>query len=209
MLAVHTQYGMDYMEFSSQNDRYRHGECIWFTGLSASGKSSTADVLARWIVEQGRRVTVLDGDVVRTHLCKGLGFSKEDRDENIRRIGFVASEIVRHGGLVVCAAISPYRAIRDEVRSRMQEGRFIEVYVATPLEVCEQRDPKGLYVKARQGILKGFTGIDDPYEAPLQAEITLDTVANSEEENSRLIIDHLMQLGLMDGQSLAPSSKVF
>lgn len=209
MLAVHTQYGMDYMEFSSQNDRYRHGVCIWFTGLSASGKSSTADVLARWIVEQGRRVTVLDGDVVRTHLCKGLGFSKEDRDENIRRIGFVASEIVRHGGLVVCAAISPYRAIRDEVRSRMQEGRFIEVYVATPLEVCEQRDPKGLYVKARQGILKGFTGIDDPYEAPLQAEITLDTVANSEEENSRLIIDHLMQLGLMDGQSLAPSSKVF
>ena len=136
--------------------------------MSASGKSSTAEVLTRLIVEQGRRVTVLDGDVVRTHLCKGLGFSKEDRDENIRRIGFVASEIVRHGGLVVCAAISPYRAIRDEVRGMMEEGRFIEVYVATPIEVCEQRDPKGLYVKARQGILKGFTGIDDPYEPPLK-----------------------------------------
>jgi sulfate adenylyltransferase len=194
-----TQNGMDDM---SQNDRYRQGACIWFTGLSASGKSSTADVLTQRIVEQGLRVTVLDGDVVRTHLCKGLGFSKEDRDENIRRIGFVASEIVRHGGIVVCAAISPYRAIRDEVRRRMEDGRFVEVYVATPLEVCEQRDPKGLYVKARQGILKGFTGIDDPYEPPLNAEIVLDTVKNSEEENAGLIIDHLIQQGLLDGETL-------
>jgi sulfate adenylyltransferase len=192
----------------SQNDRYLHGGCIWFTGLSASGKSSTADVLARLIVERDLRVTVLDGDVVRTHLCKGLGFSKEDRDENIRRIGFVASEIVRHGGLVVCAAISPYRAIRDEVRGRMEEGRFVEVYVATSLEVCEQRDPKGLYAKARQGILKGFTGIDDPYEAPLQAEITLDTVANSEEENALLIMEHLIRKGLLDGESLTTFSKL-
>lgn len=145
-------------------------------------------------------MTMLDGDVVRTHLCKGLGFSKEDRDENIRRIGFVASEIVRHGGAVVCAAISPYRAIRDEVRSRMEEGRFIEVYVATPLEVCEQRDPKGLYAKARQGLLKGFTGIDDPYEAPHQPEIALDTVAHSEEENAWLIIEYLIQRGLLDSE---------
>jgi sulfate adenylyltransferase len=190
-----------------QDDRYRQGVCIWFTGLSASGKSSTADVLARLIVEHGRRVTVLDGDVVRTHLCKGLGFSKEDRDENIRRIGFVASEIVRHGGLVVCAAISPYRAIRNEVRGRMEEGRFIEVYMATPLEVCEQRDPKGLYVKARQGILKGFTGIDDPYEPPLHAEITLDTIVNSEEENARLIIGLLVKQRLLDGEMKTPLLK--
>jgi len=106
---------------------------------------------------------------------------------------------VRHGGFVVCAAISPYSAIRDEVRHMMEEGRFIEVYVDTPIEICEQRDPKGLYAKARQGVLKGFTGIDDPYEPPFQAEITLDTVANSEEENARLILDYLIQRGLMDG----------
>jgi sulfate adenylyltransferase len=112
--------------------------------LSASGKSSTALALECVIVNSGRRVTVLDGDVVRTHLSKGLGFSKEDRDINIRRIGFVASEIVRHGGVVVCAAISPYRAVRDEVRVMMEDGRFIEVYVDTPIEVCEKRDPKGL-----------------------------------------------------------------
>jgi len=193
------------MQSLHHNDRYRQGVCIWFTGLSASGKSSTAEVLERLVLEQGRRVTLLDGDVVRTHLSKGLGFSKEDRDMNIRRIGFVASEIVRHGGFVICAAISPYRAIRDEVRSMLEEGRFIEVHVDTPLEVCEQRDPKGLYAKARQGLLAGFTGIDDPYEPPLQAEITLDTVANSQEENARLILDLLIQRGLMDGQIIAPS----
>jgi sulfate adenylyltransferase len=189
---------MAYMQSLVPNERYRQGACIWFTGLSASGKSTTAETLVRLVLEQGRRVTMLDGDVVRTHLSKGLGFSKEDRDLNIRRIGFVASEIVRHGGFVVCAAISPYRAIRDEVRGMMEKGRFIEVYVDTPLEVCEQRDPKGLYAKARQGLLTGFTGIDDPYETPLQAEITLDTVANSEEENASLILDLLIQRGLLD-----------
>jgi len=187
------------MQSLTPNERYRQGVCIWFTGFSAAGKSTTAEALERLFLAQGRRVTMLDGDVVRTHLSKGLGFSKEDRDVNIRRIGFVASEIVRHGGVVVCAAISPYRAIRDEVRSMMEEGRFIEVYVDTPIEICEQRDPKGLYAKARQGVLKGFTGIDDPYEPPFQAEITLDTVANSEEENARLILDYLIQRGLMDG----------
>jgi len=189
---------MAYMQSLVPNERYRQGACIWFTGLSASGKSTTAETLVRLVLEQGRRVTMLDGDVVRTHLSKGLGFSKEDRDLNIRRIGFVASEIVRHGGFVVCAAISPYRAIRDEVRGMMEEGRFIEVYVDNPLEVCEQRDPKRLYAKARQGLLTGFTGIDDPYETPLQAEITLDTVANSEEENASLILDLLIQRGLLD-----------
>ncbi|MGO9020927.1 MAG: adenylyl-sulfate kinase [Syntrophobacteraceae bacterium] len=186
---------------SEPANRYRQGACIWFTGLSAAGKSTTAEALERLVLERGRRVTMLDGDVVRTHLSKGLGFSKEDRDLNIRRIGFVASEIVRHGGIVVCAAVSPYRATRDEVRAMMEEGRFIEVYVDTPIEVCEQRDPKGLYIQARQGRLTGFTGIDDPYEPPLQAEITLDTVANSEEENARVILDHLIGRGLVDGVS--------
>ncbi len=191
------------MESVNLDRQYVRGVCIWFTGLSASGKSTTAESLVRLVLEQGRRVTMLDGDVVRTHLSKGLGFSKEDRDVNIRRIGYVASEIVRHGGFVVCAAISPYLAIRDEVRHMMEVGRFIEVYVDTPIEVCEQRDPKGLYAKARQGVLKGFTGIDDPYEPPFQPEITLDTVANSEEENARRILDFLIQRGIMDGVHLA------
>ena len=187
------------MQSLTPNERYCQGVCIWFTGFSAAGKSTTAEALERLFLAQGRRVTILDGDVVRTHLSKGLGFSKEDRDVNIRRIGFVASEIVRHGGVVVCAAVSPYRAIRDEVRSMMEEGRFIEVYVDTPIGVCEERDPKGLYAKVRQGLLKGFTGIDDPYEPPLKAEITLDTVANSEEGNACLIMDYLIQRGLVDG----------
>ncbi len=143
------------MESAALNHWYRQGVCIWFTGLSASGKSSTARAVDRLVRVIGRRVTLLDGDVVRTHLSRGLGFSKEDRDANIMRIGFVASEIVRHGGFVVCAAISPYRVVRDEVRAMIEKGRFIEVYVDTPLEVCEQRDPKGLYAKAR-GTPGGF-----------------------------------------------------
>lgn len=187
------------MQSLSLSSRYDQGVCIWFTGLSASGKSSTAEALECLIVNAGRRVTVLDGDAVRAHLSKGLGFSKEDRDINIRRIGFVASEIVRHGGVVMCAAISPYRMVRDEVRAMMEDGRFIEVYVDTPLEVCEQRDPKGLYAKARKGELKGFTGIDDPYEPPLHAEITLDTVANTQEDNARIILNFLIERGLVDG----------
>ena len=186
------------MQSATSNERYRQGVCIWFTGLSAAGKSTTAEALERLFVAHGRRVTMLDGDVVRTHLSKGLGFSKEDRDVNIRRIGFVASEIVRHGGVVICAAVSPYRAIRDEVRGMMEEGRFIEVYVDTPIGVCEERDPKGLYAKVRQGLLKGFTGIDDPYEPPLKADITLDTVVNSEEGNARMILDYLIRRGLAD-----------
>ena len=182
-----------------QNDRYRQGVCIWFTGLSASGKSSTAETLERLVVEQGRRVTMLDGDVVRTHLSKGLGFSREDRDMNIRRIGFVASEIVRHGGLVICAAISPYRAIRDEVRCMVEEGRFVEVYVDTPIEVCEQRDPKGLYAKARQGLLTGFTGIDDPYEAPVEPELVLDAGTKGADLLADEVIAYLRCAGKIGG----------
>lgn len=171
--------------------RHKQGVCIWFTGLSGSGKSTTAEVLAVLLQEKGKQVTVLDGDVVRTHLSKGLGFSKEDRDINIRRIGFVASEISRHGGMVIAAAISPYRATRNDVRNMVGGDRFVEVFVDTPLEVCEERDTKGLYAKARRGEIEGFTGIDDPYELPEDPEIVLKTVERTPEENARRIIEYL------------------
>lgn len=177
--------------------RHRQGVCIWLTGLSGSGKSATADVLTTLMLEQGRQITVLDGDVVRTHLSKGLGFSKDDRDINIRRIGFVAAEIVRHGGVVICAAVSPYRATRNDIRNMVGADRYIEVFVDTPLEVCEQRDVKGMYAKARRGEIKDFTGIDDPYEPPLNPEITLDTVGCRPEENARKIVDYLMRCGFI------------
>ncbi|MGC8947210.1 MAG: bifunctional sulfate adenylyltransferase/adenylylsulfate kinase [Anaerolineae bacterium] len=179
---------------------YKQGICIWFTGLPCSGKSTVAEVLTQMLMEYGRQVTLLDGDVVRTHLSKGLGFSKEDRDINIRRIGFVASEIVRHGGVVICAAVSPYRATRNDVRNMIGANRFVEVFVDTPLEICEQRDTKGLYAKARRGEIKGFTGIDDPYEPPEHPEITLDTVNHTVEENARIILDYLIQRGLVRGE---------
>jgi len=177
--------------------RYRQGVCIWFTGLSGAGKSTTAEVLIALLLEHGRQVTLLDGDVVRTHLSKGLGFSKEDRDTNIRRIGFVAAEIVRHGGTVICAAVSPYRATRNEVRSMMGTDHFVEVFVDTPLEVCESRDTKGMYAKARRGEIRGFTGIDDPYESPENPEIILDTVTVDPGENARRIVDSLKEKGFL------------
>jgi sulfate adenylyltransferase len=177
--------------------RHKQGICIWFTGLSGSGKSTTAEVLTQLLLEHGRQVTVLDGDVVRTHLSKGLGFSKEDRDVNIRRIGYVAGELVRHGGTVVCAAVSPYRATRNDVRAMVGSDHFVEVFVDTPIAVCEQRDVKGMYAKARRGEIKGFTGIDDPYEPPDHAEIVLDTVANTPEENAHVIVNYLIDQGLI------------
>ncbi len=177
--------------------RHRQGVCVWFTGLSGSGKSTTAEVLTTLILEHGRQVTLLDGDVVRTHLSKGLGFSREDRDTNIRRIGFVASELSRHGGIAVCAAVSPYRSTRNDVRNLVGEDRFVEVFVDTPLDVCEQRDVKGMYAKARRGEIKGFTGIDDPYEAPENPEIRLETVESSPEANARRILDFLVQQGFV------------
>jgi sulfate adenylyltransferase len=183
--------------------RHRQGVCVWFTGLSGAGKSTTAEVLTVLMLEHGRQVTVLDGDVVRTHLSQGLGFSKEDRDTNIHRIGFVAAEIVRHGGVVVCAAVSPYRATRDDVRTMVELGHFVEVFVDTPLEVCEARDTKGMYAKARRGEITAFTGIDDPYEPPLQAELTLDTVQYTPEENARHILDYLIQHGFVRVSSRA------
>jgi sulfate adenylyltransferase len=176
---------------------HKQGVCVWFTGLSGAGKTATADVLTNLIMEHGRQVTVLDGDVVRTHLSKGLGFSKEDRDTNIRRIGFVASEIVRHGGIAICAAISPYIAIRNEAREMAGSDHFVEVFVNTPLEVAESRDVKGMYAKARRGEIKGFTGIDDPYEDPPNPEITLDTVGNTAEQNARSIAAYLADRGFL------------
>ncbi len=142
-------------------------------------------------------MTELDGDVVRTHLSRGLGFSKEDRDANIRRMGFVASEIVRHGGVVICAAVSPYRATRNHVRSMVGTEHYVEVYVDTPLEICEQRDSKGLYAKARRGEIEDFTGISDPYEPPLHPELRLDTLAHSPEENAQAIVEYLLARGFL------------
>lgn len=177
--------------------RHKQGFCVWFTGLSASGKSTTAEILTVLLQEFGRQVTLLDGDVVRNHLSRGLGFSKEDRDSNIRRIGFVASEIVKHQGTVICAAVSPYRATRNDVRNTVGAERFIEVFVDTPLEECERRDVKGMYLKARRGEIKNFTGIDDPYEPPVSAEIVLETQRASAEVNARVIIDYLRERGFL------------
>lgn len=177
--------------------RHKQGFCIWFTGLSGAGKSTIAKRLVNMLNEYGRNPTVLDGDVVRTHLSKGLGFSKEDRDTNILRISFVAGEIVRHTGTVVCAAISPYRQARREARKMVPEGHFIEVFVDTPLEVCEARDVKGLYARARSGEIKNFTGIDDPYEAPIEPEVHLKTVGVTPKENARQIIDYLIKVGYL------------
>ncbi len=177
--------------------RHKQGFCVWFTGLSGSGKSTTAEILTSLLLEHGRQVTILDGDVVRTHLSKGLGFTREDRDTNILRIGFVAGEIVHQGGSVIAAAISPYRAARNECRKMVGEDHFVEVFVDTPIEVCEQRDVKGLYARARRGQITGFTGVDDPYEAPINPELTLDTVSATPEENARKIADFLVSRGYL------------
>ncbi len=177
--------------------RHRQGVCVWFTGLSGAGKSITAEILTMLVLERGRQVTLLDGDVVRTHLSKGLGFSKDDRDTNIRRIGFVCAEVVRHGGVAVAAVVSPYRATRDEVRHMVGAEHFVEVFVDTPLEVCEGRDSKGVYAKARRGEITGFTGIDDPYEAPEAPTMVLETVVSSPDQNARRVLEYLEQQGFV------------
>jgi adenylyl-sulfate kinase len=164
------------------------GVTVFLTGLSGAGKSTVADALVAQLEAEGRPVTVLDGDVVRTHLSSELSFSREDRDLNIRRIGWVAGEVVKHGGIVVVAAIAPYEAAREDARVLVEKhGRFVLVHLSTPLEVCEQRDVKGLYAKARSGEIPVFTGVSDPYEAPSQAELTVDTsVTPLEESVSRI-----------------------
>ncbi len=180
---------------------HQRGFCVWFTGLSGAGKSTIGEILSVLLMQHGRQVTLLDGDIVRTHLSRGLGFSKEDRDTNIRRIGFVGSEIARHHGAVICAAVSPYRATRNEVRMMVGEDRFIEIFVDTPIEVCEQRDIKGMYARARRGELKGFTGVDDPYEPPVTPEMRLTTTDHSAEQNADQIVRYLIDRGFLLDQA--------
>jgi sulfate adenylyltransferase len=178
--------------------RFRQGITLWFTGLSGAGKSTIAYATIERLAEFGRNCSLLDGDEIRTHLSKGLGFSKEDRDANIRRVGYVAGLIAQHGGTTVCSVISPYRVIRDEAR-KMAKGNFVEIYCSTPIDVCEQRDVKGMYAKARAAVADGkpmgFTGIDDPYEPPLNPEVTLNTSALSVQGCVDHIIDKLLEMG--------------
>lgn len=171
----------------------QRGVTIWFTGLSGAGKTTITQALAEKLRENGHGIEVLDGDVVRTNLTKGLGFSKEDRDENIRRIGFVSGLLTRHGVIVLVSAISPYREIREEVKHKI--GDFIEVFVNAPLSVCESRDVKGLYKRARAGEIKSFTGIDDPYEAPLNPDIECRTDLEELEESVAKVWNKLEELG--------------
>jgi sulfate adenylyltransferase len=177
------------------------GACLWFTGLSGSGKTTTAQALVPLLEQRGRVVTVLDGDVVRTHLSRGLGFSREDRDENVRRVGFVAAEIVRHGGLAVCALVSPYRATRAEVRAMVDAaggaGSFVEIHVDTPLEEVIARDVKGLYAASQRGEVKQMTGLSDPYEPPEAPELRLETVDRTVAQNCREVLAYLERRGLL------------
>jgi sulfate adenylyltransferase len=181
---------------------------VFFTGLSGAGKSTIANVLMIKLLEMGGRpVTLLDGDLVRKHLSSELGFSKEHRDINIRRIGYVASEITKNGGIAICAPIAPYDSTRKDVRAMIEPfGGFILVHLSTPVEVCEQRDRKGLYAKARAGILKEFTGISDPYEEPTDAEVTVDTGELSPEEAAQEIILHLEREGFVGINGSAPGA---
>jgi adenylylsulfate kinase len=172
------------------------GAVIWFTGLSGSGKTTIAHVVEEKLLDAGVGVEILDGDVVRENLSKGLGFSEEDRNTNIRRIAFVAHLLQRNGTFVITAAISPYSAIRDEARAMIKD--FVEVYAEASLEVCEERDTKGLYAKARAGEIKGFTGIDDPYEAPENAEVICHTADESVEESAQKVIDKLVELKYLE-----------
>ena len=169
------------------------GVTLWFTGLSGAGKTTISKQVEAKLRAQGYKVEVLDGDIVRTNLTKGLGFSKEDRDENIRRIGFVSHLLTRNGVMVIVSAISPYREIRDEIRGRI--GNFVEIYVNAPLAVCEARDVKGLYQKARAGEIKMFTGIDDPYEPPLNPEVECRTDQEKLDESVTKVFTKLKSLG--------------
>ncbi len=177
------------------------GVTVWFTGLSGSGKTTIRVVLEQQLRAQNLKVEVLDGDIVRQNLTKGLGFSKEDRDENIRRIGFVSHLLTRNGVIVLVSAISPYRNIREEVRERIDN--FIEVYVNAPLEVCESRDVKGLYKRARSGEIKQFTGIDDPYEPPINPEVECRTDQETLEESVAKVWGALQKGGYVSSAPVA------
>jgi sulfate adenylyltransferase len=188
--------------------RSQQGFTVFFTGLSGAGKSTVANILVAQLMEIGSRpVTLLDGDIVRKNLSSELGFSKEHRDLNILRIGFVASEITKNRGVAVCAPIAPYCQTRAEVRRLIsQVGGFVEVHVSTPVEVCEQRDRKGLYARARAGLLKNFTGIDDPYEAPEEPEVVLDTSNIEPEEGARKVLLYLQSQGYLPPEIEAPTT---
>ncbi len=189
---------------ATQPPKEKQGFTVFFTGLSGSGKSTIANAVVTRLLEfgGGRAVTLLDGDVVRTNLSKGLGFSREDRSTNVRRIGYVASEVTKHGGIAVCAPIAPYEADRRANRQAIEEGGgYVEVFVSTPLEVCEERDVKGLYAKARAGIIKEFTGISDPYEAPTDAEIDLPTQDMTVGEAADHVIERLTEMGYLPEQA--------
>jgi adenylyl-sulfate kinase len=180
------------------------GFVLWFTGLSAAGKTTVGSLVARDLEERGLTVDVLDGDVIRTHLSKGLGFSKEDRDTNIERVGWVASRLTRQGGAVITAAISPYEETRQKARAMVEEfGRFVEVYVQASVEECARRDVKGLYQKAFAGEITGFTGVDDPYEEPSNPELVVDTESHDAEECAALVVAKLEELGLVPAQVTA------
>jgi adenylylsulfate kinase len=180
------------------------GFTLWFTGLSGAGKTTIADLVGAELERRGREVEYLDGDVVRTHLSKGLGFSKEDRDTNIERIGWVASRLTRHGAAVLVSAISPYEETRRKARGMVEEhGAFVEVFVATSVEECARRDVKGLYEKAFSGEIKEFTGVSDPYEEPADPELRIDTEEHEPEESARLVLDKLAELGLIEAEVAA------
>lgn len=184
------------------NLNHQHGCTVWFTGLSGAGKSTLANLIENELRSRGLRVEVLDGDVIRTHLSKGLGFSKADRDTNIRRIGWVCEVLSRNGVVAIAAAISPYREIRDEVRGKI--GRFVEVYVTAPIDVLAGRDVKGLYKKALAGEIKNFTGVDDPYEPPLNPEVVRHTDGReTPEESATKVLRKLEELGYVPAMATA------
>jgi adenylylsulfate kinase len=172
------------------------GYTLWFTGLSGAGKTTLARLVENELRSRGHRLEVLDGDIIRTNLSKGLGFSKEDRDTNIRRIGFVCNLLTRNDVVAIVAAISPYREVREEVRNQI--GSFVEVFVKCPIEVLAERDVKGLYKKALAGEIKNFTGVDDPYEEPLSAEIVIQTDTETPDESARRILAKLEEMGLIE-----------
>jgi adenylyl-sulfate kinase len=188
-----------------ESDRVRGGGfTVWFTGLSGAGKTTIAHLLGPALDERGWVVEYLDGDTVRTHLSKGLGFSKEDRDTNIERIGWVAARLTRQGGAVICAAISPYGETRQKARAMVEQyGPFVEVFIKASVQECARRDVKGLYEKAFAGEIKGFTGVDDPYEEPSSPEVVVDTESLTPEESAQLVLARLEELGVLGAEVAA------